>query len=87
MDANITQLDDADDRIAGDLLIGAARIREFLVHLGMPERSADPYYLRRTGRGWPIFNSAGEGGKGFLIASKRRLIRHVERLTRGSTAA
>jgi hypothetical protein len=80
MDHN--QDDEADERLAGDLLVGAAAIRAFLVRLGMPE-GTDAYYLKRSG--WPIGNTAGDGGK--LIASKRRLARHTEKLTRGSTAA
>jgi hypothetical protein len=67
----------------GDLLVGANRIKAFLVELGMPEH-VDIYYLRRTGR-WPIGKTGGEGGN--LIASKRRLIRHAAEITRGSTAA
>jgi hypothetical protein len=75
--------DDGDGRLAGDLLVGAGAIRAFLVHLGMPE-SVDPYYLKRSGH-WPIGNTAGADGK--IIASKRRLLRHLERITRGTTAA
>ena len=71
------------DRLAGDLLVGADAIRAFLVTLGMPE-SVDPYYLKRSGH-WPIGNTAGTDGK--IIASKRRLLRHVEKITRGPTAA
>jgi hypothetical protein len=66
---------------AGDLLVGAAAIRAFLVHLGMP--SADPYYLKRSG--WPIGNTANGGGK--LIASKRRLANHTSRIARGPHVA
>ena len=69
---------------AGDLLVGADAIRAFLIELGMPKKTADPYYLKRTGR-WPIGNLGGEGGK--IIASKRRLIRHTDKLARGSAAA
>jgi hypothetical protein len=69
---------------AGDLLVGADAIRAFLIELGMPRKTADPYYLKRTGR-WPIGNTGGEGGK--IIASKRRLIRHVDEITRGPSAA
>jgi len=49
------------------------------VGLGMPE-STDPYYLKRSGN-WPIGNTAGTGGK--LIASRRRLARHTDRMARG----
>ena len=59
-------------------------LRAFLIELGMPRKTADPYYLKRTGR-WPIGNTGGEGGK--IIASKRRLIRHVDEITRGPSAA
>ena len=83
MDPNQHQRDEWDERLAGDLLVGADAIRAYLVFLGMPE-GTDPYYLKRTGR-WPIGNTGGEGGK--IIASKRRLIRHGEELTRGSAAA
>jgi hypothetical protein len=82
MDTN-PQQDDGDERLAGDLLVGADAIRDYLVFLGMPE-GTDPYYLKRTGH-WPIGNTAGADGK--IIASKRRLIRHVEKITRGPTAA
>jgi len=79
-------LDADDERLAGgDLLVGAKAIRAFLQYLGMSE--ADPYYLRRGGH-WPIGNTGrGVGGGGKLIASKRRLIRHAEEITRGSAAA
>jgi hypothetical protein len=74
---------DGVERLAGDLLVGAAAIRNFLVFLGMPENT-DPYYLKRTGR-WPIFNTSPEGGK--IIASRRRLSNYAEQITRGPTAA
>ena len=75
--------DDGDERLAGgDLLVGADAIRAFLVYLGMPA-GVDPYYLRRARR-WPIGNTGG-GGK--LVASKKRLIRHAEEITRGPAAA
>jgi hypothetical protein len=75
------------ERFAGDLLVGADAIRVFLAHLGMPE-DTDVYYLKRAGR-WPIgsTNGGGRKGGGKLIASKRRLIRHVEEITRGGPAA
>jgi hypothetical protein len=82
MDQN--QQQDEDERlVGGDLLVGADAIRAFLIYLGMP-KGTDPYYLKRTGR-WPIGNTGGEGGK--LIASKRRLTRHTEKITRGPVAA
>jgi hypothetical protein len=84
MDNSPNQYDEGDERAAGDLLVGAAAIRAFLVHLGMPE-GTDPYYLKRTGD-WPIGNT-GAGGGGKLIASKRRLARHTDKIARGSSAA
>ncbi len=81
---NQNQRNDWDERLAGgDLLVGAGAIRAFLIYLGMPE-GTDPYYLKRAGR-WPIGNTGDRGGK--LIASKRQLARHAEKITRGSTAA
>jgi hypothetical protein len=79
--------DDGDERLAGgDLLVGADAIRAFLVYLGMPA-GVDPYYLRRAKR-WPIGNTGGgAGGGGKLVASKKRLIRHAEEITRGPAAA
>jgi hypothetical protein len=65
------------ERLAGDLLVGAAAIRAYLVSLGMPG-GIDIYYLKRAGR-WPIGNTGGDGGK--LIASKRRLARHAQKIT------
>jgi hypothetical protein len=82
MVTNANQHDEADAHLAGDLLVTADPIRDFLVSLGMPE-GTDPYYLKRAG--WPIGNTGGTGGK--LIASKRKLIRHVEKLTSINTAA
>ena len=67
------------ERLAGDLLVGAELIEAHLKHLGVPD--PDAYYLRRTGK-WPI----GKYGAN-LIASKRRLNRHAEKITRGATAA
>jgi hypothetical protein len=86
MDQN-QQHDDGDERlVGGDLLVGAAAIRAFLIYLGM-HAGVDPYYLKRTGT-WPIGNTGGRrGGGGKLIASKRRLIRYVEEITRGPAAA
>jgi hypothetical protein len=70
---------DDDDDLAGDLLVGAEPIEAHLKHLGVPD--PDAYYLRRTGK-WPI----GKYGAN-LIASKRRLNRHADKITRGPTAA
>jgi hypothetical protein len=83
MDANTNQHDEV-DAPAGDFLVGRDAIHSFLVGLGMPEET-DVYYLKRSGN-WPIGGTALDGG-GKLIASKRRLIRHLEKLTRGSSAA
>jgi hypothetical protein len=82
MDTNSSH-DDVDERSAGDLLVGADAIRDYLVFLGMPA-DIDIYYLKRTGH-WPIGKTAGDGGS--LIASKRRLARHTDKITRGPTAA
>jgi hypothetical protein len=84
MDANPQHDDDdgADTGRVGDLCVGADAIRDYLVLLGMPE-DTDVYYLKSTGH-WPIGKTAGTGGS--LIASKRRLSRHVEKITRGSPA-
>ena len=80
-----SQQDDGDERLAGDLLVGAARIAEHIsVLIGEPVDEDDVYYFRRAGK-WPIGNTAGDGGK--LIASKRRLTRHTDKLARGPTAA
>jgi hypothetical protein len=64
------------DASTGDLLVTGEAIRAYLVSLGMPENT-DPYYLKKSG--WPIGNTAGDSGK--LIASKRRLNRHAQKLT------
>jgi hypothetical protein len=76
MDTN-QQHDDGDDRLAGDLLFGADAIRDYLVHLGMPE-DTDVYYLKLAGH-WPIGKTSGDGGS--LVASKRRLARHAQKIT------
>jgi hypothetical protein len=69
-----------DDDLAGDVLLGASTIRSFLMRLGMTK--ANPYYLRRSG--WPIGNTAdGAPAGGILIASKRQLIGHIGKMTRG----
>jgi hypothetical protein len=67
--------------LAGDLLFGGEAIEDFLKELGMPEKT-DAYYLKRTKR-WPIGKMA-DGKGGSLIASKSRLRRHLDRLTRGT---
>jgi hypothetical protein len=77
--------DEPVERLAGDLLVGAEAIAAFLNHLGVP-RPIDVYYLRRAGH-WPIGKTGGDGAKGGkLIASKRRLTRHAEKITRGTAA-
>jgi hypothetical protein len=65
------------DEPLNDLLVGKDPIRTFLISLGMPE-TVDPYYLRRTG--WPIGKTSDDGG-GSLIASKRRIVRHTQKIT------
>ena len=74
MDPNPQQHDEGDERLAADLLVGANAIRSYLVYLGMPD-DVDVYYERRAGR-WPI----GKHGAN-LIASKKRLARHAEKIT------
>jgi hypothetical protein len=76
MDTNSTQSDNTDE-LANDLLVGKDAIKAFLVHLGMPE-DTDVYYLKRAGH-WPIGKTGGDGGS--LIASKRRLTRHAQKIT------
>jgi hypothetical protein len=68
-----------DERIGGDLLVGRDAILAYLVYLGMPE-DTDVYYLKRAGH-WPIGKTAGENG--LLVASKRRLTRHAQKITAG----
>ena len=75
------QPDDEDERLAGDVLLGAKRIAEHLTSiLGVPVNETDVYYARRMQK-LPI----GKYGI-LLIASKRRLAKHVEKLTRGPVA-
>jgi hypothetical protein len=61
------------DTHAGDPLIGAEPIEAHLKALGVP--NPDAYYLRRSKK-WPI----GKYGAN-LIASKKRLARHAEKIT------
>jgi hypothetical protein len=65
----------------GDLLVGAEAIRDYLVELGLPAttKAGDVYYLKRAQQ-WPI-GKVSEGRSAKLIASKRRLMRHAEKLT------
>jgi hypothetical protein len=74
---NVTTTDESEGA-AGDLVVGWAAIRAYLIGLGMPE-STDPYYLKRSG--WPIGNTGQSGGN--LIASKRRLVRHTQKIAAG----
>jgi len=71
----------------GDLLVGAEAIRDYLVQLGLPDttKAGDIYYLKRAQQ-WPI-GKVGEGRSAKLIASKRRLLRHADKISRGSSAA
>jgi len=71
-----TQHNEAEAR-PGDLLVGADAIRDYLIFLGIPD--PDVYYLRRAGK-WPIGKTA-EGKSANLIASKRRLTRHAQKIT------
>jgi hypothetical protein len=74
-----------DERLAGDVLVGADAILNYLIFLGVlpPEASVDEvYYLKRTGR-WPIGNTAGDDGGGKLLAIKRRIARHVQKIAAG----
>jgi hypothetical protein len=64
------------DRLADDLLNGAAEIAEFL-----GTNTREVYLLAQTKR-LPI----GRLGRK-LIASKRQLTRHTDKITRGNTAA
>jgi hypothetical protein len=75
MDTSNNQSDT--DELAGDLLVGKDAIKAHLVYLGMPE-DTDVYHLKRQGH-WPIGKTGGEGGS--LIASKRRLTRHAQKIT------
>lgn len=63
------------DRLADDLLAGAAEIAEFL-----GTNAREVYHLAKTQR-LPI----GRLGRK-LIASKRRLARHTNKIARGSAA-
>ena len=78
-----TTTEQEDERLAGDAMVGADVILPYLIFLGVLPADADVddiYYLKRTGR-WPIGNIGGDAGK--LIASKRRLARHVQKLAAG----
>jgi hypothetical protein len=70
-------MDNTQHEEGGGLLVGAARIKAYLIKTrGMPP-TTDPYYLKK--RGWPIGNLHGDTGS--LIASPRKLDRHLDKLT------
>jgi hypothetical protein len=80
MDQN--QHDEGGKHPAGDFLIGGDAIKSYLISLGWPEAKTDPYYLKRSG--WPIGkSSAGRGGK--MVASKKRLARHAQKIAAPSS--
>jgi hypothetical protein len=74
-----TNQSDRDEFADNDLLVGKRPIHAFLVSLGMPPET-DIYYLRRVGN-WPIGSTAPGGKGGRLIASRRRLARHAQKIT------
>jgi hypothetical protein len=73
--------DGSEAHLVSDVLLGAAKIAAHLTAiLGEPIDSDDVYYAHRMKK-WPI----GKYGA-FLIASKKRLNNHIEKMTRGSAA-
>ena len=66
---------EGDAHLAGDLLVGAKAIAKHISSLGVPVDAGDVYYLHKVGK-WPI----GKHGRD-LIASKRRLDRHGQKIT------
>ena len=73
---------DQHEGVAGDALLGAKRIAEHIASiLGVPVDEDDVYYFNRAKK-WPI----GKYGA-LLIASKKRLNNHAEKMMRGTTAA
>ena len=78
---DINQHDERDKRLAGDALVGAKQIAEFITSLGVPTDEDDVYYARRAKK-LPIGKYGAE-----LIASKTKLTRYVDKITRGPTAA
>ena len=76
METNPQQYD-GDERLAGDLLVGADAIKSYLIYLGWPE-DVDVYYQRRVGK-MPIGKSSGDAGS--LVASRRRLARYTQKIT------
>ena len=71
-----TNQHDEVDNVADDLLIGGDEVKAFLKSLGF--KNADPYYFKK--RKWPI-GKTGSGQSAKLIASKRRLVRHAQKIT------
>jgi hypothetical protein len=62
----------------GDVLVGAAAIKHYLTtRRGMPP-TTNPYRLKELG--WPI-GKMGDGHSASLIATTRRLDRHIDKLT------
>jgi len=81
METNQQHRNEEED-VAADLLVGGDDIRDFLRdELGF--KPSDPYYLRR--KGFPIGKS-GSTKKSGLIASKRRIIRHIQKLAAAATS-
>ena len=81
MDTNPRQHDEC-EMPAGDLLLGAKQIAKFITSsLGVQTDEDDIYYAKRTNK-LPIGNYGAE-----LIASKTKLTRHFDKITRGSAAA
>lgn len=75
-------LDDDDAPLAGDALLGAKKIAAHIASiLGVRVDEDDVYYFNRVQK-WPI----GKYGA-LLIASKKRLNNHAEKMMRGTTAA
>jgi hypothetical protein len=77
MHTSHNQQPDETDELAGDLLVGASAIAAYLAFLGVPD--PDVYYMRRA-RTWPI-GKTSDTRNGTLIASKRRLARHAQKIT------
>jgi hypothetical protein len=78
------QQQDEDEPLGGDILVGAEAILAYLIFLGLlpPDATAEQvYYLKRTGD-FPIGNT-GPGGTGNLLASRRRIGRHVQKRAAG----
>ena len=68
--------------VAGDVLVGATRIAEHIaVLVGEPVDEDNVYYYARVKK-WPIGKNGAD-----LVASKRRLNKHADKITRGFDAA